>query len=99
MTAVVPWARVVFVGTSGAVLATAEISGPGAPDLAAVDALARAVLAGRRLGCAVRVDDVSEDLRRLLDLVGLCGEVERQAEGGEQVLGVEEGVEPDDPVA
>ena len=95
----VPWARVVFVGSSGAVLATAEISGPGAPDLAAVDALARALLAGRRLGCAVRVDDVSHDLRRLLDLVGLCRQMEGQPEGGEEVLGVEEGVEPDDPVA
>lgn len=45
-------------------------------DLAAVDALARAQLCARRLGCTVRVRDAAPDLRGLLELVGLAGVVE-----------------------
>jgi hypothetical protein len=42
------------------------------PDLTLVDALARMQLATRRLGCTIRVDGAGDDLRRLLDLVGLA---------------------------
>ena len=76
------------------------------PDLALVDALARLQLAARRLGCSVRLRDPCQELRELLDLVGLADvvraaalplEARREAEGGEQ-LGVEEVVQPGDPV-
>ena len=76
----------------------------GRPDLAAVDALARAALAARRLGCAILLDGADEDLLGLLalaglaEVVGLAGQVVRQPEDGEE-LGTEEVVVPDDPVA
>ena len=68
-------------------------------DLAVVDALCRLQLAARRSGWSVRLENPGRPLRQLLELVGLAGllvEVDRQAEGGEQ-LGVEEVVQPDDP--
>jgi hypothetical protein len=75
-------------------------------DLELVDALARLQLAAGRLGCAVRLHGACDDLRSLLDLVGLSdvmreGEPLRlellgEPEEGEQ-LGVEEVVEPGDP--
>ena len=71
-------------------------------DLALVDALARLALAARRRGWSVRLDDVRDDLRALLVLVGLADalvpEPGRQAEGGEE-RGVEEIVDPRDPPA
>jgi anti-anti-sigma regulatory factor len=70
------------------------------PGLALVDALMRFRLQARRHGYDVRLRDVSEELRSLLQLVGLDGvlalESSRQAERGEQ-LGVEEVVQPRDP--
>ncbi|MDQ4098659.1 MAG: hypothetical protein M3144_12430 [Actinomycetota bacterium] len=98
MAAVVAWGRLVFVGPTGVDLAVCVVCGPGPPDLAAVDALARVQLAARRLGGHVRLSEVSRDLAQLLDLAGLGREVGWEAEGGEEV-GVEEGVEPGDPVA
>ena len=68
------------------------------PDLGSVDSLARMLLATRRLGGTFEVVDASGDLEELLELVGLRGEFCRQPEGREEV-GVEEGVEPGDPVA
>jgi hypothetical protein len=78
------------------------------PDLSVVDDLARLHLAARRAGCAIRLRDACGQLWELLDLAGLAQvirsaggllvEVEREAEGGEEV-GVEEGVEPGDPLA
>ena len=82
-----PWCRIEFDGPSGA-----------APDLAAVDALARLQHAARLLGGSIRLVDVCDELAELLDLVGLGREVGREPEGGEEV-GVEEGVKPGDPVA
>jgi hypothetical protein len=89
-------------------VASSPLRLPAAPDLAIVDALARLQLAARRLGCSVRVLGARADLLELLDLAGLRElltgeqasgvEVGRQSEGGEQV-GVEEVVEPGDPVA
>jgi hypothetical protein len=43
----------------------------GRHDLALVDALARLQLVAHRLGCSVRVRDPGDELRGLLDLVGL----------------------------
>lgn len=93
----VAWARVLLLHSAGTE-AAATIGGSGAPDLAVVDALARSQLAARRRGATIRLVEVSEELAELLDLCGLRRQVGGQAEGGEQV-GVEEGVEPADPVA
>ena len=75
-------------------------------DLELVDALARLQLAAGRLGCAVRLHGAGDDLRGLLDLVGLSDVVREgeplrlelfgKPEEGEQ-LGIEEVVEPGDP--
>ena len=75
-----------------------------APDLWAVDVLARLALATRRMGCALRLEDVDADLAGLLvlvglaDVVGLPRQVVGEAEDGEEVR-PEEVVVPDDPVA
>jgi hypothetical protein len=80
----------------------------GPPDLAVIDQLARWQLAARRLGCTIRLRRPSRQLGELLDLSGLAEvvacvgglvvEVGGEAEGAEEV-GVEEAVEPGDPVA
>jgi anti-anti-sigma regulatory factor len=81
------------------VLGTLDAEPPG---LALVDALLRFQLAARRHGCDVRLRDVCEEFRGLLELVGLDGvvalEPRRQAEGGKE-LGVDEVVEPGDSPA
>lgn len=53
------------------------------PDLALVDTLARLRLEAGRLGWSVRIQGACDELRGLLDLVGLCElllEPEREAE-------------------
>jgi ABC-type transporter Mla MlaB component len=67
-------------------------------DLGLVDALARLHLEARRHGGGVRLHNPRADLLALLDLVGLRGELDGQAEGREQ-LGEEEVVQPRDPIA
>jgi hypothetical protein len=90
-----------------AVLQTWSVDGDGPPDVGVVDRLARVQLMARRFGCSICLRDTNADLALLLDLLGLSHlfggppsvvEVERKAEGGEQIR-VEEAVEPDDPVA
>ena len=70
------------------------------PDLAVVEALARAQLSARRRGTRVRLTNVSESLRGLLELTGLGAALSVEAGGqpelGEQ-LGVDEVVQPGDP--
>lgn len=88
MAVVVAWGRIVYVGLHGVEL------GPGHLDLGIVDLLARAALVG---GGPVAVR-VPPDVAGLLALAGLGRQVLGQAEEGEQG-GVEEGVEPGDPVA
>jgi hypothetical protein len=72
------------------------------PDLAQVDALARLQLAARRRGWTLRVRGATDELRGLLELVGLAGvlrlEGGRQVERGEHVR-ADEVVEPGDAVA
>jgi ABC-type transporter Mla MlaB component len=69
-------------------------------DLAVVEALARVQLSARRRGSRVRLTNVSDHLRGLLELTGLadviCLEAQRQPELGEQ-LRVDEVMEPGDP--
>jgi ABC-type transporter Mla MlaB component len=78
-------------------------------DVGALEALARMQLAARRLGGNVRFQRVSDDMMRLLALVGLdevllaefdgAGDPIGEAEEREQRGGVEEGVDlPDPPV-
>ena len=69
------------------------------PDLALVDALARLQLDARRRGGRLRLRNATEELRGLLELVGLADvlavEPRRQPELGEE-LGVEEVMQPRD---
>jgi hypothetical protein len=77
-------------------------------DLTVVNQLARLQLAARRLGCTIVLRGVGVRLAELLDFAGLTDvlpsvsedgrEIGRKPEGGEEV-GVEEGMEPGDPVA
>jgi hypothetical protein len=53
-----------------------------APDATAIDALARLVLALRRLGLELRLRHASRELQELVELVGLA-EVLRAEPGGE----------------
>jgi hypothetical protein len=70
------------------------------PDLALVESLARLQLSARRRGERLRLRNVSDELRALLELVGLdevlAVEARRQPELGEE-LRVEEVVQPRDP--
>ena len=70
------------------------------PDLALVESLARVQLRARRRGERVRLRNVSDDLRGLLELVGLTDvlavEAEREPELREEVR-VDEVVQPGDP--
>jgi ABC-type transporter Mla MlaB component len=43
----------------------------GTIDLEAVDQVCQLVLTARRLGCAVQLTEVSDELRTLLDLAGM----------------------------
>jgi hypothetical protein len=77
-------------------------------DLSVVNELARLQLAARRLGCSIMLRGVGVELAELLEFAGLTDilppaveggrEISRKAEGGKQ-CGVEEGVEPGDPIA
>jgi hypothetical protein len=72
------------------------------PDLATIDALARLHLAARGLGCELRVENVTDELRELIVFVGLEGvlglEPGREPEEREQRLRVEEEGEFGDPI-
>jgi hypothetical protein len=92
---------VVLIADDGREIVVGDL-GAQRPDLALIDALARMQLCARRRGWALQLRDVSEDLRGLLELVGLTEplglEARRQAELGEQV-GIEEVMQPRDPPA
>ena len=78
-------------------------------DLATVDALARLRLRARRLGCELRLEHASAQLRDLLCLLGFddvvpCSaesglDARGEAEGREEAGGVEEERDPGDPTA
>jgi hypothetical protein len=92
-----PWAVVEIVGPDGTVLGTIVADGPGRPDMAAVDDLARTQLMAKRLGGRAVVKTASPFFLELLDLAGLAVEVERQPKEGENGGRIEEGVDPGDP--
>ena len=89
-------------------LVVCDVSAVSEPDVTAVGALARIALTARRLGRPVRLRNAPYRLRELLALSGLSEVVQtgrdlpleprRQAEEREQPRGVEERVEPDDPI-
>ncbi len=78
-----------------------DVSAIGQPDMALVAALARLQLTVRRLGRRMRLRGATPALRQLLGLAGLAGvlgvEPWGEPEDREEMLGVEEGVQPDDP--
>jgi hypothetical protein len=65
-----------------------------------VDALARMHLQALRVGCRLELRNASDQLRELIVFMGLCEvlrlETRRQPEDGEQALGLQEEVQPDD---
>jgi anti-anti-sigma regulatory factor len=92
---------VVMVGADGAEQIVGRV-GASRADLALVDALVRFQLLARREGGRLRLRNVSDELRELLELVGLADvlglEPRGKAELGEQ-LGIEEVVQAGDPPA
>jgi hypothetical protein len=92
-----PYARLVIIRADGS-HDVAWLLGPGPPDLRTVDTLARLQLVCRRGGDRLRLEEVSDVLGGLLELIGLRGEFERQAESGEELLGLEEGMDAGDSV-
>ncbi|RII20872.1 hypothetical protein DSC45_01980 [Streptomyces sp. YIM 130001] len=84
--------------STGATEVVCDAGGLVAPDLAAVEALARLRLTARRAGAGMRIRDPDPRLAELLGLVGLT-EVLREPEEREPPLRVEEAVEPGDPAA
>ncbi len=72
-----------------------------APDVHALDALARLQLAARRLGMEVRLRHASRELQELVAFAGLRDvlrvDASGQAEQGEERVGVEEERELDNP--
>lgn len=78
------------------------LEGPGDPDLAAVDDVARVALQAARLGGGITVRDVCPAMRALLELAALGVEVEGQAEVAEEMgafVDGEEQVHRGDPPA
>jgi hypothetical protein len=92
------WCQVSVLAPDGSPLATVVVRGAGRPGLEVVDALARLTLESRRQGGDVVVSALCVELAELLELCGLPGEVRRKTEHGEEALGVEKGVDPDDPI-
>ncbi|WP_277437442.1 STAS domain-containing protein [Streptomyces sp. SPB162] len=91
---------------------TCDVAALTDPDAATVEALARLQLTARRLGSRIRLRDAGGRLRGLLALTGLRDvlplepsrpppsglQPRRQPEQRKQVRGVEERVDPGDPV-
>jgi hypothetical protein len=90
-------ARLVIVRRDGS-REVACLVGPGRPDLGVIETLARLQLVCRRGGDRLHLEEVSAPLGELLELTGLRREFERQAEGGEEFLRFEEGMDPGNAV-
>jgi ABC-type transporter Mla MlaB component len=98
-----------LLAVGGARWVTCDVTRLTAPDVDTVDALAQLYLEVRERRRPVRFTHAPDALRELVDLMGLQDvlplgvpstvEPGRQAEQGEQPLGVEEGVQPDDAPA
>lgn len=63
------------------------------PDISVVDQIARLALVARRAGGQLVIESVCDELAELFDLAGLGVEVQRDAEGREQPLGLHGGQE------
>jgi STAS domain-containing protein len=77
-----------------------DVSGLGRPTVVTVEALARLRLTARRHGWRLVLHGAGPDLRGLVRLLGLAGELPetaREPEEREQPGGVEEVVDPRDP--
>jgi hypothetical protein len=83
------WCQVNVVGPDRVTLAAHRLEGPGAPDLGAVDEVARLALLASRLGGYIVLSEVVPALSALLELSGLSVEMERQSEGREKALWIE----------
>ncbi|MFD9370927.1 STAS domain-containing protein [Streptomyces sp. NPDC060020] len=88
-------ARLARLYEGGATAVECDVGAVTAPDLAAVEVLARLRLTARGRG-GFTVTGAGPALRALLGLVGLV-ELLGEPEEGEPAGGVQEGVEPDDP--
>ncbi len=90
-----------LLGFTGATVVVCDVGDFTEPDLVVIDVLARFQLTARRAGARLELARAGPHLRLLLALTGLGvplgGPLGRQAEEGEQALGVEEVVEPGDP--
>ena len=84
------WCRVTMVGPDGVALASGVLEGPAAPDIGAVDDVARLVLLAKRLGGGLILTDVCPDLRALVELTGLVVEMDGEPERREEALGVQQ---------
>lgn len=84
------WCLVTIADASGMALASWELGGPGPPDLAAVEQVARLFLMAARMGARVSLEEMSPRLAELLDLAGLVVEMQGQAEARKEPLVVEE---------
>ena len=93
------WCRVLWMDDDGSGLATWTLTGPGRPDLLALDGVARLCLAALQAGARASVRDSSPDMASLLGLLGSAVDVERKPEYREDALDVQEAMElPDTPV-
>jgi hypothetical protein len=79
-----------------------HLEGASAPDVAMVDALARMQLVARRAGWAIRVGTACPEVCELIELTGLAEALALETIGqpeDREELGVQEVVQPGDPVA
>ncbi len=90
MPALEHWCRITILGPDGTAVACCVLEGLGAPGLGAVDDVARQALLAARSGGSMILDDISPLMRELLDLAGLCVEVQGKAELRKEALGVQE---------
>ncbi len=70
------WCRVTMVDPDGVALASGVLEGPSAPDIGAVDDVARLALLAKRLGGGLVLSEVCPDLRALVELTGLVVEMD-----------------------
>lgn len=87
------WCRITLTAPDGRPVARGALEGTGRPDLAVVEVLAALGLVAGRRRWRVVLSAVSPAVRELVALAALPVEMEGEAEGGEQALGVGEGQE------
>jgi hypothetical protein len=83
------WCEVLVLGPDSATVTAHRLEGSGAPDLGAVDEVARLALRAGRLGGRIVLSDVSPALAALLELSGLCVQMKGQSECRKESVGIE----------